>query len=86
MFRWIHSNLADNPYMANSYFLTEAVRLEDRRLIQRGIRIDKDRKEFEYEGPYTMQKPTADRWSASWRTDDSLRAGPCFPVSVGGPK
>ncbi len=40
----------------DTYFLTESVSLEYQRLIQRGIGIDKDRKEFQYEGPYTQEK------------------------------
>lgn len=39
----------------DTYFLTESVSLEYRQLIQRGILLDKDRKEFVYEGPYTQE-------------------------------
>ena len=34
----------------DTYFLTESVSLGYQRLSQRGIRLDKDRKEFQYEG------------------------------------
>ncbi len=40
----------------NPFFLTESVSLEYQRLIQRGIGLDKDRKEFQYEGPCTQEK------------------------------
>lgn len=43
----------------DTYFLTESVSLKYLRLIQTGIRLDKDRKEFVYEGPYTAEKHLA---------------------------
>lgn len=42
--------------MNDSYFLTESFSLETTQLIQRGILLDKDRKEFQYEGSYTKEK------------------------------
>ena len=42
--------------LPDTYFLTEAVSLETQQLIQRGIHPDKDRKEFQYEGPYAREK------------------------------
>jgi len=45
--------------MIAPYFLTESVSLETQQLIQRGIRLDKDHKEFVYEGPYTQEKHLA---------------------------
>ncbi len=44
------------PLQQDTHFLTGSVSLETQQLIQRGIRLDKDRKEFVYEGPYTQEK------------------------------
>ena len=43
----------------DTYFLTESVSLGTQQLIQRGIRLDKDRREFQYDGEYTARKHLA---------------------------
>lgn len=42
--------------MSNIFFLAESVSLESKQLTQRGINLDKDRKEFLYDGAYTADK------------------------------
>jgi len=46
--------------LGHSYFLTESVSLVSQQLTQRGINLDKDRKEFQYEGEYSVCQIMAD--------------------------
>ena len=45
--------------MNNAFFLTESISLRTDQLIQRGIDLGKDRREFQYEGEYTARKHLA---------------------------